>query len=102
MLKEFAATLRECMRGSDIAARFGGDEFVLLLPNTALDEARAVALRLQGKTEDYAQGKQIELSVSIGIGEAPTHGHDLAALLDQVDQAMYRAKADGKNIALIN
>jgi len=101
VLKEFSATLRECMRGSDIAARFGGDEFVLLLPNTALEEARAVALRLQNKTEEFAQQKQIDLSVSIGIGEAPTHGLDLAALLNQVDQAMYRAKADGKNIALI-
>ncbi len=101
VLKEFAITLRDCMRGSDIAARFGGDEFVLLLPNTALDEARAVALRLQARTEQFAQQKQIDLSVSIGIGEAPTHGQDLAVLLEQVDQAMYRAKADGRNIAVI-
>ncbi len=95
VLKEFAMILRDCMRGSDIAARFGGDEFVLLLPNTALAEAVIVAERLQAQTVALAQRKQIDLSVSIGIGEAPTHGNDLATLLDQVDQAMYRSKSDG-------
>ena len=101
VLKEFSAMLRECLRGSDVAARFGGDEFVLLLPDTTLEAARAAAQRLQARTEAFAKDRRIDLSVSIGIGEAPTHGQDLAALLDQVDQAMYRAKADGRNIGVI-
>ena len=65
VLQEFATILRECMRSSDIAARFGGDEFVLLLPNTLLEEAKAVAERLQGQTTAFAQRKKIDLSISI-------------------------------------
>ena len=100
VLQEFALMLRECMRSTDIAARFGGDEFVLLLPNTPLAEATAVAERLRQQTEAYAQRKQIDLSISIGLGEAPTHGRDLSELLAQVDQAMYRSKAEGNCVGV--
>ena len=101
VLQEFATILRGCMRATDIAARFGGDEFVLLLPNTALEQARNVAERLQAQTAAFAQARQIDLSISIGLGEAPTHGQDLAALLAQVDQAMYRCKTEGYCISVI-
>lgn len=100
VLQEFAALLRACMRSTDIAARFGGDEFVLLLPNTLLEEATAVAERLRTQTVAFAQRKQINLSISIGLGEAPTHGYDLAGLLAKVDQAMYRSKSDGACIGV--
>ena len=100
VLQEFSLILRECMRSTDIAARFGGDEFVLLLPNTQLKQATAVAERLRQQTDVFAQRKKIDLSISIGLGEAPTHGHDLAELLAQVDQAMYRSKADGSCIGV--
>ena len=100
VLQEFALILRDCMRSTDIAARFGGDEFVLLLPSTLLTEATAVAERLREQTTAFAQRKKIDLSISIGLGEAPTHGRDLAELLAQVDQAMYRSKADGNNIGI--
>ena len=101
VLQEFAALLQSNMRATDIAARFGGDEFVLLLPNTSLEHARAVAERLRGQTAAMAAAKQIDLSISIGLGEAPTHGQDLAALLAQVDQAMYRCKSEGYCIGVI-
>lgn len=100
VLQDFALILRECMRSTDIAARFGGDEFVLLLPNTPLTEATVVAERLRQQTAAFAQRKQIDLSISIGLGEAPTHGQDLAALLAQVDQAMYRSKTDGSCVGV--
>lgn len=100
VLQEFALILRDCMRSTDIAARFGGDEFVLLLPSTLLTEATAVAERLRQQTTAFAQRKKIDLSISIGLGEAPTHGRDLAELLAQVDQAMYRSKADGSCVGV--
>jgi len=101
VLKQFAGILRDCMRGSDIAARFGGDEFVLLLPDTSVAEARNVAERLRAQTAAWSQLNKIDVSVTIGVGEAPTHGRDLAALLDQVDQAMYRSKGDANCIGVI-
>jgi diguanylate cyclase (GGDEF)-like protein len=101
VLKEFAGILRDCMRGSDIAARFGGDEFVLLLPDTSLAEARVVAERLRAQTAAWSQLNKIDVSVTIGVGEAPTHGRDLATLLDEVDRAMYRSKSDPNCIGVI-
>ncbi len=101
VLKQFSGILCDCMRSSDIVARFGGDEFVLLLPDTGLEEARQVAERLRAQTAAWAQINQIDVSVSIGLGEAPTHGRDLATLLDQVDQAMYRSKSQASCIGVI-
>ena len=102
VLREFAGILRDCMRGSDIAARFGGDEFVLLLPDTSADEARKVAERLRAQTAAWAQRSQIDVGVTIGIGEAPTHGNDLTTLLDRVDQVMYQSKSDPNCIGMID
>jgi diguanylate cyclase (GGDEF)-like protein len=94
VLKQFAGILRDYMRSSDVAARFGGDEFVLLLPDTSLAAAKSVAARLRAETVAWSRINKIDVSVTIGLGEAPTHGRDLATLLDQVDQAMYRSKSD--------
>lgn len=102
VLKQFAGILRDCMRGSDIAARFGGDEFVLLLPDTSLAEAGNVAERLRAQTAAWSQRSKIDVSVTIGVGEAPTHGRDLATLLDEVDRAMYRSKSDLNCIGIIS
>lgn len=93
-LKQFAVILRDCMRGSDIAARFGGDEFVLLLPDTCLAEAKNVVERLRAQTAAWSARSKIDVSVSIGMGEAPVDGRDLPTLLHRVDQAMYRSKSD--------
>ena len=101
VLRQFSGILRDCMRSSDIAARFGGDEFVLLLPDTSLEEAMTVAERLRAQTMAWAQRSQIDTGVTIGMGEAPTHGRDLQTLLDQVDQAMYRSKGDPDCIGVI-
>lgn len=82
----------ESMRGSDVAARFGGDEFVMVLPDCALGDAIIVAQRLQNEVAEWARHAGITLSVSIGMGEAPRHGHDLDSVLERVDSAMYRGK----------
>lgn len=92
MLKEFADIVRESIRGIDIAARFGGDEFVVLLDDTRLQDAEIVASRIQARVRQWAQRNGSDVSVSFGIGEAPTHGRTLATLLEQVDKAMYQSK----------
>jgi diguanylate cyclase (GGDEF)-like protein len=101
VLRQFAGILRDCMRSSDTAARFGGDEFVLLLPETSLNDAKTVAERLRAQTAAWSQLSKIDVSVTIGMGEAPTHGRDLGTLLDQVDRAMYRSKLDPNCIGII-
>ncbi|MBI5462443.1 MAG: diguanylate cyclase [Gammaproteobacteria bacterium] len=93
VLKRFARILRGTLRNSDIAARMGGDEFVLILNDTDAEQAEGVAQRIQQQVAECAAAHRLECSVTIGLGEAPTHGNTLADLLAQVDRALYHAKA---------
>jgi diguanylate cyclase (GGDEF)-like protein len=95
VLKQFSNIVRDSIRDADIAARYGGDEFVLVLTDTPLDLARQVAERIQAGVADWAQANGLDVSVTIGMGEAPTHGDSLATLLERVDQALYRSKLSG-------
>jgi diguanylate cyclase (GGDEF)-like protein len=92
VLKVFADIMRETIRNTDVAARFGGDEFVMLLEDTSVGEAGVVAERIQQKVTSWCGEHGIDFSVSFGLGEAPTHGETFAGLLEQVDQAMYDSK----------
>ena len=98
VLKQVASLLRTAIRETDIAARFGGDEFVIIMPDTNLDQAASVAKRLQSAIASWARLKpDIVVSLSIGMGEAPDHGHDLDSVLARVDSALYQSKnAKGK------
>jgi diguanylate cyclase (GGDEF)-like protein len=93
VLAQIAGLIANSVRKSDIAARYGGDEFVIVLPDSDLDKATVLARRLQENLRSWAQGNQFDLSMSIGIGEAPRHGHNLDAVLENVDKAMYRGKS---------
>lgn len=92
VLKQFAEIIRQSIRSSDIAARFGGDEFVILLENTSLDNAECVATRIQQQVNDWSDENGICFSVTFGLGEAPTHGDNFHSLLEQVDRALYHSK----------
>lgn len=93
VLKRFSGILRDSIRSGDLAARMGGDEFVLILNDTDADQAERIAQRIQQQVADCVQRNQLEYSVTIGLGEAPTHGACLSDLLARVDQALYHAKA---------
>ena len=91
--------MRECIRQIDTAARYGGDEFAVILPNTSLDDAVVVAERMVDTVAHSPitwQGQQIELSISVGLGQydADTNPDDIAS---RSDQALYAAKQAGKN-----
>lgn len=92
VLKQFAQIVRTSIRSTDVAARFGGDEFVMLLDDTDLKEAEEVATRIQRQVSDWASENDIDFSVTFGLGEAPTHGDCFASLLEQVDKALYHSK----------
>ncbi len=100
VLQETAKRLLGCVRESDILARLGGDEFVILLEEFGEDSnlteiARKLLASIAGL--DSIDGREIGLSVSIGICTAPTDGRDAKTLFANADIAMYRAKEIGRN-----
>lgn len=95
-LRAVAQRLRACIRGADVAARMGGDEFALLL-HDAGDASRVVSAVLRACAEPLRWGddRMIPLSVSVGVSHGPRDGLDAEALLHQADEAMYQAKREG-------
>lgn len=101
LLSKLGGLLQEFIRSGDIACRWGGEEFVLLLPEVSLETAehRAEQLRKQIKQlQVFCQGKPLgPVSVSVGVAAFPQHGSSSHALLQVVDRALYRAKHDGRD-----
>jgi diguanylate cyclase len=94
---------RKCVRASDTVGRLGGDEFLAILPETSLDGAVGVATKLrEALAEPYAlDNATARLSASIGISLYPDHGLDPQQLQRAADAALYRAKREGRNRALV-
>jgi two-component system cell cycle response regulator len=102
VLKEFALRLATNVRGIDLACRYGGEEFVVIMPDTALKDALRIAERLRlhvAGTPFRAPGLCEPLAVTISVGVACTEGptDSPEALLKRADEAVYEAKAHGRN-----
>jgi diguanylate cyclase (GGDEF)-like protein len=94
--------LREHVRPTDLIARFGGDEFAILLPGADLAQAEQTAGRLRTQVEQLAPSDLVmPVTISVGVTSC-TGGDDLAALLQRADEAMYGAKAQGRNRVVVN
>jgi two-component system cell cycle response regulator len=100
-LRRLSEVLSPCIRQVDTLARYGGDEFTILLPDTPHDVALDIAERIRKLVEEtlFEAGRDtpFRLSISIGVGTFPQHGRDRTSLLDVADKAMYRAKSLGRN-----
>lgn len=100
-LRALSQLLRECVRQVDTLARYGGDEFTILLVDTPHEVALNVAERIRSRVEAhlFEAGREgtLRLSISIGVATCPDHGDTREPLLDAADKAMYRAKSDGRN-----
>lgn len=92
VLAAVATRIAETVRGVDLVARYGGDEFILILPATTKEAGELVARRVRQVINDYARENGIDFGVSIGMGRYPDHGADVEAVIAAVDQAMYRSK----------
>ena len=100
VLKLVANILMRNKRAHDIAARFGGEEFVVLLPETSLSGAVVVAERIRMALESFnfkPLGCQHGVTISIGISEFPINGIDTKELVNRADEALYEAKTSGRN-----
>jgi diguanylate cyclase (GGDEF)-like protein len=95
-----ASRIAHCLRSTDLLSRYGGDEFAILLPETALDEASQVVDRIRDEVSMAAAqiGEATPVTLSVGL-TVYTPGDPASArqLLEQADQALYSAKADGRN-----
>ncbi|MBI4809121.1 MAG: EAL domain-containing protein [Nitrosomonadales bacterium] len=99
LLIQMAMRLRQLLREQDVVSRFGGDEFIVMLPGT---DVRGISLVVQKLLDTIAQPYKIEhydlnLTASVGIAIYPGDGKDLESLSKNADTAMYRAKHDGRN-----
>lgn len=100
ILTAAAGGLTSVMRGTELLARIGGEEFLALLPETDLAGAQAVAERLRGMIEALSvpfDGQEIRCTVSIGIAVLGQHGDRWESLVVAADKALYQAKNKGRN-----
>lgn len=102
VLQEVSRLLVENLRETELVFRYGGEEFLIILPETSLPQATKVAQRLCHVTEQHTfhavNGTTVlRITLSAGVAEYPTHGSDKLALLTAADQALYMAKQQGRN-----
>lgn len=95
-----ANSMQECMRTSDVVARFGGDEFIAILPETSVEKAIDAGERICSAVENTSfdmNGSRISSTVSIGIAGYPNDAKDVQELMEKADVALYKSKRAGKN-----
>jgi len=100
LLAATASTLGQHVRDCDVLGRFGGEEFVAVLPGAGQQEACHIAERLRGRVGDIAvqaRGTTVTVTVSIGVAALGLDGEDLFELLAAADVALYRAKKSGRD-----
>ena len=99
ILRTLGAFLTRRIRVTDVACRYGGEEFTLLLPGMSLEDTAARAEKIRGEVTEAIEvpGKERPITVSIGVAVYPLHGFSAEELLRAADVALYRAKANGRN-----
>ncbi|MFZ5823233.1 MAG: diguanylate cyclase [Bacillota bacterium] len=96
-LKRIGRAIKDTIRSTDVAFRYAGDEFLVLLPVTGAEMARDVAERIRLMVEASDLDYEVNCTVSIGVATLPAHAADPEGLLSAADEAMYRSKRAGKN-----
>jgi two-component system, cell cycle response regulator len=107
ILREFAARLRQNVRGIDLACRFGGEEFVVVMPDTDPALAHKVAERIRSHIADAPfvigrDGRRVDVTISIGVAGLKQPSDTVDELLKRADLALYEAKTGGRNRVVAN
>ncbi|WP_207902639.1 sensor domain-containing diguanylate cyclase [Reinekea marinisedimentorum] len=100
VIKAFAQLMRSSLRDTDAIGRWGGEEFLILLPEAELDHACQVAEKLRQNSEQLStryEDEEIKFTISAGVAEYSDANVDRAAIVKKVDQLMYHAKKEGRN-----
>ena len=106
VLREFADRVRACTRGIDLVARMGGEEIVVVLPDTGRDAAYRVAERIRERVESSPfaiqnNTRDIKVTVSVGVSNRRAGDTSSADMMKRADDALYRAKATGRNRVIV-
>lgn len=105
VLKEIAAYFKKSCRESDVACRYGGEEFVLLLPNCSMEDAFARAeILCREVREDLRipyRNQILAVTISLGVASNPSHATDIDDMIKAADTALYRAKSSGRDQAVV-
>jgi two-component system cell cycle response regulator len=102
VLREFAGRLRKNVRGIDLACRYGGEEFAVVMPDTEAHIAEKVAERIRAEIASQpfvvaGDGTAIEVTVSVGVSSLKPYSDGVEALMKRADVALYEAKSGGRN-----
>jgi diguanylate cyclase (GGDEF)-like protein len=105
VLKELSCIIKDCIRDVDIFARYGGEEFAIILPQTPQREAAVIGERIREQVEsaliDVGKAGRLKITVSVGVTSFPENGKSQEELVSVADQAMYRAKGEGRNLVRV-
>lgn len=99
-LKRTAAELQRCLRASDTVCRFGGEEFIVIMPNVGTGNAQVICERLRSGTEKLDisyDGRPITVTASLGYTDVLPGENDITAIIERADKALYKAKEEGRN-----
>ena len=100
VIRQTADVVRQCIRKTDIAGRYGGEEYVILLPHTNVDSAKVLAERIRKKIEAkaaYYEEYTMNYTVSLGLCGFHPSLSSPTAWIDNADQALYQSKEGGRN-----
>ncbi len=97
VLRQIASHIKDSIRGVDMAFRYGGDEFAVVLPESSLDDACHVAERIRKRIECEMESKGIAITCSMGVAAWPTDGVAREMVLRAADRALYLSKQKGRN-----
>lgn len=97
VIKKLVEISKEIIRENDLIVRFGGDEFLILLPNTNIENARLVAEKIVASIDRYNKNKEFSFTVSIGISQFNMNEPTIENMIINADNCLYKAKKTGKN-----
>jgi diguanylate cyclase (GGDEF)-like protein len=101
VLRSLAKTILQCVRDVDIFSRYGGEEFAVILPQTTRREALVIGERIRTQVEqaviETTMASRLRITVSVGVSSFPENGRPEEELVSIADQALYRAKGEGRN-----